>query len=170
MARDPRPLLVDALVPIQQRALRDHVPHAGTQPPDLACLFAWVDRDGCSRLFSVPRTGSDHQLHDGYAAVGTGAVFAEYALAPVACRELSLEQAQVVAARTVADAIEVAAFYLGPPVQIVSVTAAGVRGVEVDGALLRRVEAWKAWSLAALGGASCGASPLGPSPRSGTTH
>lgn len=61
---DPRPALVDAVIPIQQRALRDFVPHPGAQPPDLACVFCWVDGDGSPRIFSIPRTGSDHQLHE----------------------------------------------------------------------------------------------------------
>ncbi len=51
---DPRAALVDAVIPIQQRALRDFVPHPGAHPPDLACVFCWVE-DGGASMFSVHR-------------------------------------------------------------------------------------------------------------------
>ena len=148
-AADPRPLIVDALVPIQQRALRDYVAHPGTQPPDLACIFCWCDAGGAPRIFSVPRTGSDHQLHDRHAAVGTGDIFADFAMASIAhlgTAELDLERAKMVALKAISDAIDVAAVYLGPPIQMVAVTAAGARKLEraeIDGRLADSVDAWK---------------------------
>ena len=148
-ADDPRPLVVDALVPIQQRALRDYVPHPGTQPPDLACVFCWCDHDGAPRIFSVPRTGSDHQLHDGHAAVGTGDIFADFAMASIAhlgTPGLDLERAKMVALKAISDAIDVAAVYLGPPIQMVAVTPEGVHEIprtELDGSLADSVDAWK---------------------------
>jgi 20S proteasome alpha/beta subunit len=148
-AEDPRPLLVEALVPIQQRALRDYVPHPGTQPPELACIFCWCDPSGAPRIFSVPRTGSDHQLHDRHAAVGTGDIFADFAMASIAhlgTTELDLERAKMVALKAISDAIDVAAVYLGPPIQMIAVTAAGVHELEraeIDGRLADSVDAWK---------------------------
>ena len=154
---DPRSGLVDAVLPIQQRALRDFVPHPGAQPPDLACVFCWVDGSGAARIFSVPRTGSDHQLHEGHAAVGTGDIFADFAMVSVAhlgTPELSIEQAKMVALKAIEDAISVAAVYLGPPIQMSVVTAAGVRPVpraEVEGGLSDSVDAWKVRQRETLG-------------------
>ena len=148
-APDPRALIVDALVPIQQRALRDYVAHPGTQPPELACIFCWCDGGGAPRIFSVPRTGSDHQLHDRHAAVGTGDIFADFAMASIAhlgTSELDLERAKMVALKAISDAIDVAAVYLGPPIQMVAVTAAGaceLERAEIDGRLADSVDAWK---------------------------
>ena len=148
-AADPRALIVDALVPIQQRALRDYVPHPGTQPPDLSCVFCWCDPGGAPRIFSVPRTGSDHQLHDGHAAVGTGDIFADFAMASIAhlgTAQLDLERAKMVALKAISDAIDVAAVYLGPPIQMIAVTPGGAREVErreIEGRLADSVDAWK---------------------------
>lgn len=156
-AEDPRKALVDAVIPIQQRALRDFVPHPGAQPPDLACVFCWLGRDGSPRIFSVPRTGSDHQLHDGHAAVGTGDIFADFAMVSIAhlgTPDLSLEQAKMVALKAIADAISVAAVYLGPPIQMAVVTAGGVREVpraEIQGGLSDSVDEWKARQRETLG-------------------
>ena len=156
-AEDPREALVDAVIPIQQRALRDFVPHPGAQPPDLACVFCWVGRDGAPRIFSVPRTGSDHQLHDGHAAVGTGDIFADFAMVSVAhlgTPDLTTEQAKMVALKAIEDAISVAAVYLGEPIQMLVVTAHGVAEVpraEIRGGLSDSVDAWKVRQRESLG-------------------
>ena len=152
---DPRGALVDATIPIQQQALRDYVPHPGTQPPDLSCIFCWWTADG-PRIFSVPRTGSDHQLHETHAAVGTGDIFADFAMASIAhfgTPALSLEQAKMVALKAIADAIDVAAVYLGHPIQMAVVTEAGVRAIapaELQ-ALGDSVDAWKTRQRESLG-------------------
>jgi proteasome beta subunit len=154
---DPRVALVDAVIPIQQRALRDFVPHPGAPPPDLACVFCWVDRRGAPRIFSVPRTGSDHQLHEGHAAVGTGDIFADFAMVSVAhlgTPSLTLEQAKMVALKAIQDAISVAAVYLGEPIQMSVVTGRGVRPVpraEIQGGLSDSVDAWKVRQRETLG-------------------
>lgn len=60
----------------------------------------------------------------------------------------------MVAYRTVADAIDVAAVYLGPPIQMYVVSAAGVERVsqdEIDGALADAVELWRARQREVLG-------------------
>ena len=68
--------------------------------------------------------------------------------------DLSLEQAKMVALKAIADAIDVAAVYLGPPIQMTVVTATGVRAVpraEIEGGLSDSVDAWKARQRETLG-------------------
>ena len=151
-----RRALAGAVIPIQQEALRDYVPQPGSEPPDLACIFAWWDRDG-ARILSVPRTGSDHQFHLGYSAIGSGDIFADFAMASVAhlgTADLSLEHAKMVAYKAIADAIDVAAVYVGPPIQMYVVSADGARPVpreEIEGGLAGSVDAWKARQRETLG-------------------
>ncbi|MGH2957601.1 MAG: hypothetical protein ACRDL6_11480 [Solirubrobacterales bacterium] len=151
-----RERLAEAVIPIQQRALAQYVPHPGSEPPDLSCLFCWCDA-GRPWILEVPRTGGDHQLHRRFAAIGTGEIFAKFALASVghlAPERLDLERAKMVAYKAIADAIEVAAIYLGPPIQMYVVDDGGARRVppaEVEGGLADSVDAWKARQLEALG-------------------
>jgi proteasome beta subunit len=148
--------LTEILIPVQQRALKDFVPHPGSQPPDLACIFCWCEGGG-ARILSVPRTGSDHQLHESHSAVGTGDIFADFAMtsiAPLDLGRLTLEQAKMVAFKAVSDAIDVAAIYLGPPIQMYVVTEDGARALpatELDGGLADSVEAWKSRQRETLG-------------------
>ncbi|MDQ6915376.1 MAG: hypothetical protein M3155_06140 [Actinomycetota bacterium] len=157
-----RRALAGLVIPIQQEALRDYVPQPGSDPPDLACIFAWWDRAGPS-ILSIPRTGSDHQFHPRYSAIGSGDIFADFAMASVAhlgTADLGLEHAKMVAYKAIADAIEVAAVYVGPPIQMYAVTRAGARSVpraEVEGELAGSVDAWKARQRESLG-------PLAPAP------
>ncbi len=149
--------LAAAIIPHQQRAVRDFVPHDGSDPPELACLFCWCDPQRGPVLLTVPRTGSDHQLHDDYAAIGSGDIFAAFTMRSVAhfgTRHLGMEQAKMLAYKAVADAIEVAAVYLGPPIQMYEVAARGARRVaqeEIDGALADAVRVWKARERETLG-------------------
>ena len=148
--------LTEIVIPVQQRAVEDFVPHPGSRPPDLACIFCWWAADRAV-ILSVPRTGSDHELHDRHSAVGTGDIFADFAMASVAhlgTVELSLEQAKMVAYKAVADAIDVAAIYLGPPIQMYVVTEAGaceVATAELEGGLADSVDAWTARQRETLG-------------------
>jgi 20S proteasome alpha/beta subunit len=164
-AADLRRALAGLVIPIQQEALRDYVPQPGSDPPDLACIFAWWDRAGPS-ILSIPRTGSDHQFHPRYSAIGSGDIFADFAMASVAhlgTAELGLEHAKMVAYKAIADAIEVAAVYVGPPIQMYVVTRAGARAVparEVEGELAGSVAAWKARQRESLGPLA----PAGPPP------
>ena len=57
-----------------------------------------------------------------------GDIFADFAMASVAhlgTADLGLEHAKMVAYKAIADAIEVAAVYVGPPIQMYVVTGAG---------------------------------------------
>jgi 20S proteasome alpha/beta subunit len=163
-ARDPREALAGIVIPVQQRALRDFVALPGAAPPELACIFCWCDGPaGRPAILSIPRTGSDHQLHGRYSAVGTGDIFAEYAMTSVAhlgTDRLTLEQAKMVSYKAVSDAISVAAAYLGPPIQMAVVTPDGAQEVareDLDGGLSDSVDAWKVRQRESLGA-------LGPPP------
>lgn len=156
-AEQLRRRLASAVTPLQQAAMRDFVAFGGAEPPELACLFCWCDATG-PRILSIPRTGSDHQFHERHAAIGSGDIFAELTVRSIAhlgSGELSVEQAKMVAYRTVADAIDVAAVYLGPPIQMYVVTPAGAQHVpqdEIDGPLADAVELWRARQREVLGG------------------
>jgi 20S proteasome alpha/beta subunit len=174
-AGDLRRELTELVIPIQQRALKDFVAHPGSQPPDLACIFCWCDC-GEARILSIPRTGSDHQLHESHSAVGTGDIFADFAMASIApldAGRLTLEQAKMVAFKAVSDAIDVAAIYLGPPIQMYVVTGEGARSIpvsELDGGLADSVEAWKCRQRETLGPLAPGGADVrlvspSPSPR-----
>jgi 20S proteasome alpha/beta subunit len=148
--------LASVVIPLQQAAIRDFVPIVGAEPPELACLFCWCDGQG-PRILSLPRTGSDHQFHERHAAIGSGDIFAELAmrsLVDAETPELTIEQAKMIAYKAIADAIAVAAAYLGPPIQMYVVTAAGAEPVpqdEIEGALADAVDLWKARQREALG-------------------
>lgn len=148
---DPREALARIVIPIQQRAVRDFVAMGGAGPPELCGVFCWGDAAGATAILTIPRTGSDHLLHDRYAAVGSGDVFAAFAMASLAhlgAPDLTLAQAKVVAYQAVADAISVAAVLLGPPIQMAVVTpaagAVAVSRAELDGELAGAVAAWRA--------------------------
>lgn len=148
--------LAAVVVPVQQRAVADFVPHRGCDPPELACLFCWHDAGG-PRILSIPRTGADHQFHERHAAIGSGDIFAEMTMRTIAADgspPLTLDQAKMVAYRAIADAIDVAAVYLGPPIQMYVITADGAERVareELDGGLADAVELWRAGQRETLG-------------------
>lgn len=151
-----RRALAEAVIPIQQQALESHVPHRGSEPPELACIFSWWD-DGGPAILEMPRTGSDHQFHECYSAIGSGEIFAKFAMVSIAhldAGELDLEQAKLVAYKAVSDAIAVAALFLGPPIQMYVVTRDGAQRVperELAGGISDSVDAWKARQREALG-------------------
>jgi ATP-dependent protease HslVU (ClpYQ) peptidase subunit len=144
-----REQLASTVIPVQQLGLERYVPHPRTDPPDLICLFCWCDEQGPC-ILEIPRTGGDHQFHDRFAAIGTGEIFAKFAMASLAHLDpdqLDLERAKMVAYRAIADAIDVAAMFLGPPIQMYVVDEEGARTVpseEVNGGLADSVHLWKA--------------------------
>lgn len=150
-----RRALAALVVPIQREAARMHVALPGTEPPELDCLFAWCDAGG-PRILAIPRTGSDHQFHEHFAAIGSGDIFAAStvrSVSPLGGPALSVEQAKMVAYSAVADAIDVAAVYLGHPIQMTVVTVDGVVEVgreELDTALADSVDVWRARRREAL--------------------
>jgi proteasome beta subunit len=77
---------------------------------------------------------SDHR-EAGYAAIGSGDVFPYFALASLEhhrVRERTLSMATLIAHRIVNDAINVAAYGLGPPVQMITVPRGGPAEVRDD--------------------------------------
>jgi len=154
---------------VQHAALRDFVAHPATTAPELDCLFCWHDGEEV-HLLSVPRTGSDHQFHDRFAAIGSGDIFAAMALQPFVGAHvplLDVVQAKLVAYKTVADAIDVAAVFLGPPIQLTVVDRTGVHPVgrdELDTALRDAAELWRVRQREALGPLAGGARAPGDEP------
>jgi len=150
-----RERLVARVLPVQAAGVREHVPHAGTDPPELDLLFAWHDGHR-GRILTVPRSGSGHRFHNRFAAIGSGDIFAVFAFRSLGGRELpalDLEHAKLLAYKAVLDAIDVAAVYLGPPIQMSVVDRHGVRAVpreELDTSLLDAVEVWRARQREAL--------------------
>lgn len=144
-----RARLSATVVPIQQAALRAFVAHPGCEPPELACLFCWWTGSE-PRILSVPRTGGDHQFHERFAAIGSGDIFAALTMRSIAHLEtaqLSFEHAKMVAYTAMCDAIDVAAVYLGPPIQMYLVSPGRVEEVpheELVGQLADAVDVWKA--------------------------
>ncbi len=71
----------------------------------------------------------------------------------------------MVALKAIADAIDVAAVYLGPPIQMAVVTARGVSTVaraEIEGGLSDSVDAWKVRQRETLGPLAPPAPVVGP--------
>jgi 20S proteasome alpha/beta subunit len=161
-AIDLRAALARLVIELQRRALRDFVPVGGAAPPELSCVFCWWGRDG-PMLLTIPPSGGDHQLHDDWCAIGSGDLFAAFAMASLGRpppESMTLEQAQVLAHRTLADAIAVAAVLLGPPIQMTVVTpTAGAADVpraalHGPGGVADAADAWRARqrdSLRAIG-------------------
>jgi ATP-dependent protease HslVU (ClpYQ) peptidase subunit len=157
-APDPRPLLTEVAIAVQRRALRSFVALPGTHPPDLSCLFCWWDRGaGAASILTVPATGADHQLHERWAAIGSGDLFAGYAMGAAAHLRLETQPiavAKLVAYQALADAITTAAVLLGPPIQMALVTPA--RGAvvldprELEHELPAALDGWRARQREAL--------------------
>jgi ATP-dependent protease HslVU (ClpYQ) peptidase subunit len=160
---DPRRLLVATVSAVQRAALADFVPLPGRRPPELCALFCWSPADPGTGsvsppvILTVPATGAGHQLHGRWAAIGSGDVFAGYAMraaAGLGAESLPAAAARVLAYGIVADAIETAAALLGPPIQLAEVTRAhGARVLDED-AIDRRLPGalagWRARQRAAL--------------------
>jgi len=87
--------------------------------------------DNTPWILEINCNGLDEQHeHRGFLALGTGEAFAHFGCASMqhhAVREMGIRAAQVLALRTIATAIEVAAVGLGPPVQMWVIDANGAR-------------------------------------------
>jgi ATP-dependent protease HslVU (ClpYQ) peptidase subunit len=155
---DPRDALVATVTAVQRAALTDFIPLPGRRPPELCALFCWVDRrTGSPAILTVPATGAGHQRHERWAAIGSGDVFAGYAMraaADLAPQTLPAAAARVLAYGMVADAIATAAALLGPPIQLAEVTRAGGARVldhaAVAGRLPEALAGWRRRQRAAL--------------------
>jgi 20S proteasome alpha/beta subunit len=157
-ADDPRSVLVQAVTAVQRAALEDFVGLPGRRPPELCALFAWWGPGATApSILTVPPSGAGHQVHERWAAIGSGDLLAGYAMRAAAglrVDTLPAAAARLVAYGAVADAIETAAALLGPPIQLAEVTRAGGARVLDDAlgqsALPRALDAWRAEQRAAL--------------------
>jgi 20S proteasome alpha/beta subunit len=154
---------------VQAQGFNQHVPHANTQQPQMACTFAWCSDDGTPNILVIPETGSNHYFAAPYAAVGSGTIFANVAMANFAHLDpinLNMEAAKVVMYRALDDMIKVAAFGLGPPISMYEITISGAVEIADPAAdLTNAVDVWKAAEQDALpGGTPTPASAPGPDP------
>jgi 20S proteasome alpha/beta subunit len=121
-APHPGPLLIETANAVQRQALRSFVALPGAQPPELSCVFCWFDHGArVASILTVPPTGAGHQLHDRWAAIGSGEVFAGYAMRAADHLQpgrLPPAAARLIAYQAVSDAIDTAAMLLGPPIQM----------------------------------------------------
>jgi len=110
---------------VQKRMSERHIPtRAGQQNEALVSALLVGFRGGEPFIYEAAANGSN-QFHEApYAAIGSGDVFAVHALKSVEhfhVNELSEEWALMLAYRTISDAFGAAAFYIGPPVQLLRV-------------------------------------------------
>src|SRR5262249_7736678 len=103
------------------------------QDPWTSFLFVGHVPPG-SFIFEVHQNllDSDH-LPTGFAAIGSGDIFPYFAMAGLAhfkIQKRTLGEAKMIACRIIDDAINVAAFGLGPPIQMIKIgKTEGVTGV-----------------------------------------
>lgn len=92
--------------------------------PDTAFLFVGYFKDGPMILEILPNLVDQDHISTGYAAIGSGDIFPYFALAGLAHFDVAkrgLDEAKWIAHRIVQDAINAAAQFLGPPVQMAEV-------------------------------------------------
>ena len=120
--------------------------------PTLGILIvAWATDGPMILEISQNLSDQDHGQH-GYSAIGSGDIFPYFAMTSIAhygIAERSLAEAKMIAYRIVDDAIKVAAYGLGPPIQMIEVVKSDseVTAHELSSAdleILRdKVQEWK---------------------------
>lgn len=94
---------------------------------EMLAAFLFVGRSSAGSLLlevTINLADLDHRS-TGYAAIGSGDIFPYFAMAGLAhfdVKNRSLPEAKAIAYRIMEDAINVAAYGLGPPIQIVELT------------------------------------------------
>ena len=117
-----RPILRNHVVEVLRDAKQSYVPiHQSGGEPICETVIAGYTV-GAPWILEINCNGLDEQHeHRGFLALGSGEAFAHFACAAMrhhAVRELGIFHAQVLAFRTIETAIKVAAFGLGPPIQM----------------------------------------------------
>lgn len=106
---------------ILQRAIQ--IP--GQQPILVNFIFVGYAQDGPFILEIHPDlTDTDHVSSHGYAAIGSAEIFPYYALIGLRhynIRQRTLAEAKLIGYRIVQDAINAAAFGIGPPIQMIEI-------------------------------------------------
>lgn len=112
--------VIDTVRPILQKS----VTLPGTQPPGTSFVFAGHVQEG-SFIFEI---GQDlictNHIDTGYTAIGSGDIFPYFALAGLAhfnVQSRGLREVKLIAYRVMEDALNVAAFGIGPPIQMVEI-------------------------------------------------
>lgn len=89
----------------------------GSRPTAFALMVQYEGNEG--RIVDFMDSGADENYEQyGYQAIGSGSALARTSLHGYRTAELSLDQAKVLAYMTVQKAIDIAAYGLGPPVDI----------------------------------------------------
>jgi len=135
--RVSRPILHKHVCDVLREAHERHVPidpQRGGSPIADTVIVGYAE--GTPWILEISRNGlAEQHEHRGFLALGSGEAFAHFACAAMqhhAVRELGIGAAQVLAQRTIATAIEVAGFGLGPPVQMWVIDANGARQMGED--------------------------------------
>jgi proteasome beta subunit len=93
----------------------------GAKPPLNSFLFTACASDGPIILEIAPNLVDQDHMSLGYCAIGSGDIYPYYALASLAhfaVQKRTLLEAKMIAYRIMDDAIRVAAFGIGPPIQM----------------------------------------------------
>lgn len=115
-----RPVIRAKVIGEQKAAAGSYLPIEPNKfpKPTAHVLFAGHD-DGTSWILEIDPNGTDTQLEDyGFAAVGGGAHFAYRVLSGFGKHPWSLEAGKIVCYKVIHEAINVAAFGLGHPIQM----------------------------------------------------
>lgn len=120
--RQLRPILFSTVRPAIVEAVQAFIPVGpNPQPPLADLLFCGYSGDD-PWILEITRTASDVQHEEiGFAAIGSGDIFPYFALTSLAhygVRERSTAEGQLIAYRVLEDAINTAAYGIGPPIQI----------------------------------------------------
>ncbi len=148
---------------IMRQASARHAPHPSYPQPELNLLLAWCsDHDHEPNILQV--SAAAHPTRSlTHAAIGSGHFYATYAmvtLGAIDAPSLTMEQAKVVAYRTIDDLIQYAAFGIGPPIIIGEVTPTSAALLDdPQGQLETAVELWRAAEIEALGKLAGGTTP-----------
>jgi proteasome beta subunit len=128
LAKSSRPELRKKLVGEVSRAVKDLFANQylplnlpGAKPPLNSFLFVGCASDGPIMLEIAPNLVDEDHMRLGYCAIGSGDIYPYYAMASLAhfdVQKRTLLEAKMIAYRIMNDAIRVAAFGIGPPIQM----------------------------------------------------
>ena len=153
-----RARLVKTVVPVIKEVSGNYVPVGGRELPPLANVLFCGHTDGKPWILEIPSEGIDQQHEEsGFCAVGSGDIFAHFAynaLRHHGIRQRTVDQATWLAYRLLDDAIEVAGYGLGPPIQMWLIrdgTAKRLSDEEIKG-IRDGVQLWKSAEAETLSG------------------
>jgi 20S proteasome alpha/beta subunit len=155
-SKEPKKKIAESIAKsLRPLLLERHVQHPGQASPATAFLFVGWPPEGPFILEVGANLLSQDHIRTGYSAIGSGDIFPYVALAGLVHFEVqkrTLREAKLIAYRIIDEAIKVAAFGLGPPIQMIEIVKpeeAGScgKGHELDDAELKQIQeqvsAWK---------------------------